>query len=173
MDLILSLDVTRLQLTLFSCQSSPTWWRGGNTDGLSWSLKLAGLSTICLRIGQLDHFTSFSRNIRTSVCCLFFFYLDIHALTSRNGRCRSSQQLAGAVVVPSEEDGQTFSVNFASGEVNIFLWTCLSFEVGGLSLLLLSHPLILIRCSSWGPVTQRSARFGWIVSALVRTGTTW
>jgi len=43
--------------------------------------------------------------------------LEYHLLEDRNGRCRSSQQLAGAVVVPSEEDGQTFSVNFASGEV--------------------------------------------------------
>lgn len=56
----------------------------------------------------------------------FFFTLDEPALTFRNGRCRSSQQLAGAVVVPSEEDGQTFSVNFASGEVKINLSSNLS-----------------------------------------------
>lgn len=43
--------------------------------------------------------------------------LEYYLLEERNGRCRGSQQLAGAVVVPSEEDGQTFSVNFASGEV--------------------------------------------------------
>lgn len=43
--------------------------------------------------------------------------LEYHLLEDRNGRCRGSQQLTGAVVVPSEEDGQTFSVNFASGEV--------------------------------------------------------
>jgi len=43
--------------------------------------------------------------------------LEYHLLEERNGRCRGSQLLAGAAVVPSEEDGQTFSVNFASGEV--------------------------------------------------------
>jgi hypothetical protein len=43
--------------------------------------------------------------------------LEYHLLEERNGRCRGSQLLAGAAIVPSEEDGQTFSVNFASGEV--------------------------------------------------------
>ena len=33
------------------------------------------------------------------------------------GRSRGKQHLAGAVVVPSEEDGNTFSINFGSGEV--------------------------------------------------------
>ena len=32
------------------------------------------------------------------------------------GKSRGVQHLAGTVVVPSEEDGQTFNVNFASGE---------------------------------------------------------
>jgi len=35
----------------------------------------------------------------------------------RNGKCRGSQHLAGAVVLPSEEDSQTFTVNFATGEI--------------------------------------------------------
>jgi len=43
--------------------------------------------------------------------------LEYYLLEDRNGKCRSSQHLAGAVVIPSEEDGQTFTVNFASGEM--------------------------------------------------------
>ena len=38
-------------------------------------------------------------------------------MKERNGKCRGSQHLAGAVVLPSEEDSQTFSVNFATGEI--------------------------------------------------------
>ena len=43
--------------------------------------------------------------------------LEYYLLEDRNGRCRASQDLSGAVVTPSEEDGQTFTVNFASGEM--------------------------------------------------------
>jgi len=43
--------------------------------------------------------------------------LEYHLLEDRNGRCRGSQHLAGAVVLPSEEDSQTFTINFASGEM--------------------------------------------------------
>jgi len=43
--------------------------------------------------------------------------LEYYLLEERNGRCRGSQYLAGSVVIPSDEDSQTFSVNFASGEI--------------------------------------------------------
>lgn len=43
--------------------------------------------------------------------------LEYYLLEERNGKCRGSQHLAGAVVLPSEEDSQTFTVNFASGEI--------------------------------------------------------
>jgi len=43
--------------------------------------------------------------------------LEYYLLEDRNGKCRGSQHLAGAVVIPSEEDGQTFTVNLASGEM--------------------------------------------------------
>jgi hypothetical protein len=43
--------------------------------------------------------------------------LEYYLLEERNGRCRGSHYLAGALVLPSDEDSQTFSVNFASGEV--------------------------------------------------------
>jgi len=43
--------------------------------------------------------------------------LEYYLLDEKNGKCRGSQHLAGSVVLPSEEDGQTFTVNFASGEV--------------------------------------------------------
>merc|ERR1719150_276523 len=38
-------------------------------------------------------------------------------LEEKTGRCRGSKQLAGGVVSPSEEDSQTFTINFATGEV--------------------------------------------------------
>jgi len=43
--------------------------------------------------------------------------LEYYLLEERNGRCRGSQYLAGSLVIPSDEDSQTFSVNFASGEI--------------------------------------------------------
>jgi len=43
--------------------------------------------------------------------------LEYYLLDEKNGKCRGSQHLAGGVVLPSEEDSQTFTVNFASGEV--------------------------------------------------------
>jgi len=43
--------------------------------------------------------------------------LEYYLLEERNGRCRGSHYLAGALVLPSDEDSQTFSVNFAAGEV--------------------------------------------------------
>jgi len=43
--------------------------------------------------------------------------LEYYLLEDRNGKCRGSQHLSGAVVIPSEEDGQTFTVNLASGEM--------------------------------------------------------
>jgi len=43
--------------------------------------------------------------------------LEYYLLDEKNGKCRSKQHLAGSVVLPSEEDSQTFTVNFASGEV--------------------------------------------------------
>ena len=43
--------------------------------------------------------------------------LEYFLMDERGGRSRGKQHLAGAVVVPSEEDGNTFSINFGSGEV--------------------------------------------------------
>lgn len=43
--------------------------------------------------------------------------LEYFLMDERGGRSRGKQHLAGAVVVPSEEDGHTFSINFGSGEV--------------------------------------------------------
>ena len=43
--------------------------------------------------------------------------LDYFLPEERGGRSRGRQHLAGAVVVPSQEDGHTFSINFSSGEV--------------------------------------------------------
>ena len=42
--------------------------------------------------------------------------LEYYLLEDRNGRCRASQRMAGAVVSPSQEDENTFTINFTSGE---------------------------------------------------------
>ncbi len=41
----------------------------------------------------------------------------LYLFQERSGKCRGSQHLAAAVVLPSEEDSQTFTVNFATGEI--------------------------------------------------------
>jgi len=43
--------------------------------------------------------------------------LEYYLIEERSGRCRGNQHVAGAVVIPSEEDSQTFTINFASGEI--------------------------------------------------------
>jgi len=43
--------------------------------------------------------------------------LEYYLIEERSGRNRGNQHLAGAVVIPSEEDSQTFTINFASGEI--------------------------------------------------------
>lgn len=42
--------------------------------------------------------------------------LEYYLLEDRNGRCRASQAMAGAVISPSQEDENTFTINFTSGE---------------------------------------------------------
>ena len=42
--------------------------------------------------------------------------LEYYLLEDRNGRCRASQRMAGAVISPSQEDENTFTINFSSGE---------------------------------------------------------
>ena len=43
--------------------------------------------------------------------------LQYFLLEEKTGKSRGSQYLAGGVVLPSEEDSQTFTINFASGEI--------------------------------------------------------
>ena len=43
--------------------------------------------------------------------------LQYFLLDEKSGKSRASQHLAGGVVLPSEEDSQTFTINFASGEM--------------------------------------------------------
>jgi len=69
--------------------------------------------------GQLNKFTNVVKGwqYRWFVLSPESGRLEYYLLEEKNGRCRGSQQLAGSVVLPSEEDSQTFTVNFASGEV--------------------------------------------------------
>ena len=43
--------------------------------------------------------------------------LQYYLLDEKSGKCRGSQHLGGSVVNQSDEDGQTFTINFATGEV--------------------------------------------------------
>ena len=69
--------------------------------------------------GQLNKFTNVVKGwqyrwfvLEPEQGTLMYFLLE-----EKTGRCRGSQQLAGGVVLPSEEDSQTFTINFATGEV--------------------------------------------------------
>jgi len=68
--------------------------------------------------GQLSKFTNVVKGwqYRWFLLCPETGRLEYFLLEDR-GRARAAQHLAGAVVIPSQEDGQTFSVNFASGEM--------------------------------------------------------
>ena len=43
--------------------------------------------------------------------------LAYHLMDERHLKNRGTQHLSGSVVIPSDEDSVTFSVNFASGDV--------------------------------------------------------
>ena len=69
--------------------------------------------------GQLSKFTNVVKGwqyrwfvLDPEAAILEYFLMD-----ERGGKSRGKQHLAGAVVVPSDEDGNTFSINFGSGEV--------------------------------------------------------
>jgi len=73
--------------------------------------------------GQLSKFTNVMKGwqyrwfvLSPETGRLEYYLLELPE-KGRSSRARASQHLAGAVVLPSEEDGQTFSVNFASGEM--------------------------------------------------------
>ena len=42
--------------------------------------------------------------------------LEYYLLEDRSGKCRGSQKMSGAVISPSQEDENTFLINFISGE---------------------------------------------------------
>ena len=42
--------------------------------------------------------------------------LEYYLLEDRSGRCRGSQHMAMASVLPSQDDENTFTINFNSGE---------------------------------------------------------
>jgi len=69
--------------------------------------------------GQLNKFTNVVKGwqYRWFVLQPDSGQLQYFLLEEKTGRCRGSQHLAGGVVSPSEEDSQTFTINFATGEV--------------------------------------------------------
>ena len=68
--------------------------------------------------GQLNKFTNVVKGwqYRWFVLEPAAGVLEYYLLEERSGRCRGSQMMAGAVVSPSQEDENTFSINFRSGE---------------------------------------------------------
>jgi len=69
--------------------------------------------------GQLNKFTNVVKGyqFRWFVLDPELGTLQYYLLNEENGKCRGSQHLAGSVVLPSEDDGQTFTINFATGEL--------------------------------------------------------
>ena len=43
--------------------------------------------------------------------------LEYYLVNAKDGKCRGRQVMEGALIIPSEEDGHTFSINFSTGEV--------------------------------------------------------
>jgi hypothetical protein len=69
--------------------------------------------------GQLNKFTNVMKGwqYRWFVLNPERGQLEYYLLEERNlGKCRGAQHLAGTLVLPSDEDSQTFNVNFASGD---------------------------------------------------------
>jgi hypothetical protein len=85
-------------------------------------INLVGVSDNDLRRrfeGQLNKFTNVVKGwqYRWFILDPESGRLEYYLIEERSGRCRGNQHLAGAVVIPSEEDSQTFTINFASGEI--------------------------------------------------------
>ena len=68
--------------------------------------------------GQLNKFTNVVKGwqYRWFVLDPSAGVLEYYLLEDRSGKCRGSQQMSGAVVSPSQEDENTFLINFISGE---------------------------------------------------------
>ena len=68
--------------------------------------------------GQLNKFTNVVKGwqYRWFVLDPSVAVLEYYLLEDRSGKCRGSQQMSGAVISPSQEDENTFLINFISGE---------------------------------------------------------
>ena len=68
--------------------------------------------------GQLNKFTNVVKGwqYRWFVLDPAAGTLEYYLLEERSGRCRGSQRMSGAVIIPSQDDENTFNINFKSGE---------------------------------------------------------
>jgi len=68
--------------------------------------------------GQLNKFTNVVKGwqYRWFVLEPTTGMLEYYLLEDRSGKCRGSQHMAQAVVLPSQDDENTFTINFVSGE---------------------------------------------------------
>ena len=69
--------------------------------------------------GQLSKFTNVVKGwqYRWFVLDASRGVLEYYLLEEKEGKCRGWQEMEGALVNPSEEDCQTFCINFRNGEV--------------------------------------------------------
>ena len=69
--------------------------------------------------GQISKFTNVVKGwqFRWYVLDTSTMVLEYYLVDDMDGKCRGRQVMEGALIIPSEEDGHTFSINFSTGEV--------------------------------------------------------
>ena len=69
--------------------------------------------------GMLSKFTNVVKGwqFRWFVLDMNNMVLEYYLLEEKDGKCRGRQGMEVALIIPSEEDNNTFSINFSTGEV--------------------------------------------------------
>ena len=69
--------------------------------------------------GQLCKFTNVVKGwqYRRLVLDISSMVLEYYLLKEKDGKGAVRQEIEGALIIPSEEDSHTFSINFSSGEL--------------------------------------------------------
>ena len=69
--------------------------------------------------GSLSKFTNVVKGwqFRWFVLDMNNMVIEYYLLEEKDGKCRGRQGMEGALIIPSEEDNNTFSINFSTGEV--------------------------------------------------------
>ena len=69
--------------------------------------------------GLLSKFTNVVKGwqFRWFILDMNSMVLEYYLLEEKDGKCRGRQGMEGALILPSEDDNNTFSINFSTGEV--------------------------------------------------------